>query len=742
MPQKPQIYSFRLLIVSVFVICCSCVLLNRLWILQITDSEELSKRGEEESMAKVRLAPMRGEIFDRKGIPLAENRLTFNLDLNLDDLQRDFARHHRRPMITFPPGKDGKVRPPEIDIVEIVKESLQPLLDSLGIEAAINDKEIVEHFRSEGDLPYHFLTDLPPNLVAQFKERNLGIIGVNLSPAPVRTYTYGALAAHIMGYIGRPVNDSDQADEEGVPYDMIGRHGLELFWDDQLQGQSGWLLNRVSPLGYLISEVGKPHPPQVGSSLYLTIDAQIQYIVEMALRKSGVGRAAAVVMDPRNGDVLALASIPSYDPNKFIPSISPSQWKGLNEDPTAPMFNRALHGLAPGSTYKIMVALAGLKSGRVTPDTQIDCPGAIQIGDHLFHNSDSKEAGYMALTHAIQVSSDVFFYQYGIKAGIDAIDDMGQRVGLGHRWNLLGDQDEDAGILPGPAWMKQQQIDLKKRHPEHRFEEHWSDAQTANTSIGQGYVLATPLQMATFLCSVANGGTVYQPRLYNRIVDETTGNFLPDNRIIPPATVYNHLDVKPSDLKAVQDGMLAVVEDGTGTLAHIPGFQIAGKTGTAQAKIRINGEVRRDLKGWFYCYGPFQSPRYVVCVMVEGVTWGGTSAAPIAKDIFQGLINWENGNPVQLTYLEPAVGNFNGVSVIESSTSAAAAPSHPAPLDTSNIPVAPSAAGDDDKPSPMGETNPNEANPIGDAPPANPKPASASTAHPATTTGSNSKHNR
>jgi penicillin-binding protein 2 len=401
----------------------------------------------------------------------------------------------------------------------------------------------------------------------------------------------------------------------------------------------------------------------MGSTLYLTIDARIQYIAETAMRHAGIGRGAVVVMDPRNGDVLALVSVPSYDPNKFIPKIQPKDWDALNQDPTAPMFNRALHAYAPGSTYKIMVALAGLKSGNVTVNTQFDCPGAIQIDDHLFHNSDSTDAGVMSLVHAICVSSDVFFYQYGIKAGIEAIDAMGKLAGFGHKWGLLGDADEAAGILPGPEWMKENEKWLIKTHNI----DHWSRAQTANTAIGQGFVQNTPLQMATFLCAVANGGTVYQPRLYSRVVDykgETKAE-------IPEGQVYSTLGVRPSDLKAVQEGMREVVSEGTATLAQVPGVQIAGKTGTAQAWTKVDGETRRDLKCWFYCYGPAGAndvPRYVTCVVVEGGTWGGTTTAPIAQEIMTRLFAMDNGATENIAFLQPAQGNFNGLGAVDTST--------------------------------------------------------------------------
>ncbi len=552
----------------------------------------------------------------------------------------------------------------DIDIVEIVRESIEPIKDQLGLNAPLNAHEIREHFRTDQDLPYHYMTDLDFTTVANFEERNAGVTGIRISQNPARQYTYGAFAAHILGYVGKPNNQDEHLAKDGItPYETIGRHGIEAVMDAQLQGEPGSVLQRVSSQGYYIEDKKLEstfQPPTMGSTLYLTIDARVQYIVETALRHAGVGRAAAVVMDPRNGDVLAMCSIPNYDPNKFIPKIQPKDWDALNQDPTAPMFNRALHAYAPGSTYKIMVALAGLKSGNVGVNTVFNCPGAIQIDDHLFHNSDSTDAGDMSLVHAICVSSDVFFYQWGMKAGIDCIDDMGKLVGFGQKWGLLGDADEDAGILPGPQWMKENEKWLEKTHNI----DHWSRAQTANTSIGQGFVLATPLQMATFLCSVANGGTVYRPRLYSRVVDykgETKAE-------IPEGQVFNYLGVKPSDLKAVQEGMREVVQEGTAQLAQVPGYQIAGKTGTAQAHIKVDGEVRKDLKCWFYCYGPFEAPRYVTCVVVEGGVWGGTTTAPIAQEIMSRLLAMDKGTPENLAYLQPATGNFNGLGAVDTDT--------------------------------------------------------------------------
>jgi penicillin-binding protein 2 len=673
--------GWRLGLLALLVCGAMAVLLTRLWNLQITNSGQAMERSEAQTTVKARIAPARGAICDRNGVDLADNRPSFDIDFYLDELERDYAKrnHGRVPRLQVAShpqiGADGTVtrdkwgnplmtKPySEVDIAEIVHESIQPISQTLGLNTPLNDKEIRKHFREEADLPYHYMTDLDFATVAQFAERNFGVAGIQIAQNPAREYPLGAFASHILGYVGRPVNQEDHVADDGTPYDTVGLHGIEAIMDDHLQGQPGYRVQRVSSQGYYEGQPLATNDPTMGNTVYLTIDSRVQYIAETAFRDSGWTRGAVVVMDPHNGDVLALASFPNYDPNTFIPKIKSADWDKLNNDPTTPLYNRALHTYEPGSTYKIMVALAGLKSGHVTADTEFDCPSAIQIDDHLFHNSDRAPGGTMSLVNAIKVSSDVFFYQYGIRAGIDAIDAMGARAGLGHKWGLLGDADEDAGVLPGPGWMKKPDVSkwLLRTHNINT----WTNAQTANTAIGQGYVLVTPLQMATFLCAVANGGTVYQPRLYSKVVDY-------QNNVIaePPAgVVYNTLDVKPAQLKAVQDGMYKVVEEEGGTgyaTARLPnGPNMGGKTGTAQAYKRVDGERKQDLKTWFYCYGPFENPRYVTCVLVEGGTWGATAAAPIASNIMKQLFAMDSGTIVNASFLQPVQGNFKGVSDVE-----------------------------------------------------------------------------
>jgi penicillin-binding protein 2 len=673
--------GWRLGLLVLLVCAAMTVLLTRLWNLQITNSGAAVERSEAQTTVKARLAPARGAICDRNGVDLADNRPSFDIDFYLDELERDYAKRNRGrvPHLQMPAhlqytpdGKriDDKYGNPiltkpyaEVDIAEIVKESIQPISQTLGLTVPLNEKELRKHFHEEADLPYHYMTDLDFATVAQFAERNFGIAGIQIAQNPARQYPLGAFASHILGYVGRPVNQEEHVADDGTPFDTVGLHGIEAIMDDHLQGEPGYKVRRVSSQGYYEGQPLATTDPTMGNTVYLTIDARVQYIAETAFRDSGWTRGAVVVMDPRNGDVLALASFPNYDPNTFIPRIKAGDWDKLNQDPTTPLYNRALHAYEPGSTYKIMVALAGLKSGHVTANTDFDCPSAIQIDDHLFHNSDRAPGGTMSLVNAIKVSSDVFFYQYGIRAGIDAIDAMGARAGFGHKWGLLGDADEDAGILPGPGWMKGPEVSkwLLRTHNINT----WTNAQTANTAIGQGYVLVTPLQLATFLCAVANGGTVYQPRLYSKVVDYQD-NVLAE----PPAgMIYSTINVKPAQLKAVQTGMYEVVEEpgGTGNLtAKLPnGPHLAGKTGTAQAYRRVDGVRKQDLKTWFYCYGPFEDPRYVVTVLVEGGTWGGTAAAPIASNIMKQLFAMDSGNIVNVSFLQPLQGNFKGVTDVE-----------------------------------------------------------------------------
>src|SRR5262249_14558978 len=331
--------------------------------------------------------------------------------------------------------------------------------------------------------------------------KDLGLPGVQVNVRPVRKYVYDAMAAHLLGYVGtaRDINKlPDIRDFNFYEPDIQGKTNREFYLDDALRGKPGKRILKKNAKNQLEGEkeVIQPTP---GANVYLTIDARIEYITERALR--AVSRAAAVVVDPNNGQILAMASVPSYDPNKFIPSISARDWAAIKDADADPLTNRAISSFAPGSTYKIATSLAGLTRGLAK--AQFTCTGGVTYGNTYMKcwiAAQGGAHGTQTLTEAIKNSCNAYFYQYGNAAGIDAIDKVGTTLGLGQPSGveLSG---EDPGLLPSPEW-------LRIIH-----NEKGSQGQTANTSIGQGYVLASPLQMAMIAATVANGGTVYKPNI-------------------------------------------------------------------------------------------------------------------------------------------------------------------------------------------------------------------------------------
>lgn len=635
-----SIPRFRLAVISLVFVAGSLTLLVRLWNVQVSQGKDYTAKLRDQTTVAVRLSPARGGIYDRNGVALAENRASFDIDFYLDELVRNYSREHRGklPRVEIQ-GKSGKVRR-EVDIVKIVSTYLEPVSRSLGFGIAIDEKALRRHYYQNPTIPFQYRSDIDFNTLAQFSERNLGVPGIQIAVRPVRHYNYGAMAAHILGYVGEP-DENTAAGIDGTLPELVGKHGLERVYDGQLQGVAGGRILQINYKGYIEKEEAF-NPPVTGKSLCLTIDARIQYIVEQVLRRQG--RAAAVVMDPNSGDILAMASVPSFDPNDFIPRIPLDKWKNLNSDMTAPLLNRALSSYVPGSTFKVVVSLAAFKTGKLTPNTQINCPPTITIGNHVFHNDDSVDRGDIGLHDALRNSVNTFYYQLGIRTGIRSIDDIAATLGLGQESELSLPEDE--GIIPGPDWLKQ-------LHPKER----WTDAYTANTSIGQGYVQVNPLQMAVVMSAVANGGTVYYPRLVSGVKDAEGNDVMK-----VPNRVRGQVDVPPADMAALHDALLAVVENGTATSVQLPFWKVAGKTGTAQAYRRLNGAVVRDLRTWFYCFAPYEKPRYVVCTMVEGGQWGGSTNGPLVHDILAAIHEMEEtGKDPSLTYLTPAVGNFSGV---------------------------------------------------------------------------------
>jgi penicillin-binding protein 2 len=450
----------------------------------------------------------------------------------------------------------------------------------------------------------------------------------------------------MLGYVGPPDETNKEEARKFTFYqgDVEGKSNIEKAMDDYLRGKPGIRYMKRNAKG-TIEGVLKEEPPQAGGNVVLTIDARIQMITEEALR--AVGRGAAVVVDPNTGDILAMASVPSFNPNTFIPSIKAKDWEALRANTANPLVNRAISAFPPGSTFKLVTALAGLRKGLAS--ARYNCGGGVGYGNHFFRCHIAERGGthgVIGLADALKVSCNSYFYQMGNAAGIQAIDETGKTLGLGQQTGIET-TSEQAGVLPSPDWMRV-----------HYPRERWTSAYTANVSIGQGYVLVSPLQLAMVYATIANGGVSYFPRLVKNVVDAEGKPILNDKgqpAIPQEPKVHGDLrfDFKQEQIALAKQGLWKVVNEagGTGGKARIEGVQVAGKTGSAQAMT----QGKSDTIAWFGCFAPADNAKYAVAVMVQGGKGGGAVAAPIAHRILERTLAMDAGKfEQQVAWLEPA----------------------------------------------------------------------------------------
>lgn len=632
----------------------------RLWYVQIARGAEYTAKIASGSRVNVRIPAVRGEILDRNGIPLVQNRVSVDVDFYLPDMVRAYRQQNGYvPQLEDSIRVHGMLRETKInDIEKIVRETVIPELERFSLAADYNSDKLKVHYKNNFEVPYNYRQDLDYESMAVFSERNLGLPGVKVTAKPVRQYVYGALGAHFLGYVGMP-NDLDKLPDikkfDFYDPDMEGKAQIELYLNEYLKGTPGVRMLQRNAKGVIEGETGITEPKQ-GANVYLTIDARIQYITEQALR--AVGRGAAVVVDPNNGDILAMASVPSYDPNRFIPAIAAKDWQELNKDETDPLLNRAISAYAPGSTYKIPIALAGLRKG--IGERSFHCSGGVTYGNKFMKCWIADKGGAhggLGLSGAIKVSCNAFFYQYGNAAGIDQIVAMGNFLGLGQKSGIPL-SGEAPGVLPGPEW-------LAAVNPQAR----WTSGLTANTSIGQGDVLASPLQMAMVTAAVANGGTCYSPRMVDKVVAQDGAVLLQEPSKVR-ANLIADASLTAEQIEKVRLGMKKVVNEGGGTAgkARIQGVEVAGKTGTAQ----FWRSGVKDNHTWFIAFAPYDAPKYAVCVIVQGAKSGGGVSAPIAAEILDKTFaldkppaEGEEKKPFELAWLDPAKGNFKFVESVD-----------------------------------------------------------------------------
>src|SRR6478672_466202 len=622
----------------------------RLWWIQVAHGQEWTSQIRGSSQATVRIPSVRGEIKDRNGLTLVQNRASYEVDFYLPEMVKGYRERFGSPPLAehraIISGMPKDVKEP--DIIKIVNDGIVPRLNDLDLARDYNASQLQRHYRNDTEVPYSYIKDIDFPTMAKFSEHDVGLPGVDIAIKPVRSYVYGALAAHILGYVGAPDDTNKDEAKKFTFYqgDVDGKSNIEKAMDDYLRGQPGVRYLRRNAKG-TIDGVLREDPPKQGANVFLTIDARIQAIADEALR--AVSRAGAVVVDPNNGNILAMASVPSFDPNAFIPSIKAKDWQALRKDEADPLVNRAISALPPGSTFKLITSFAGLRGTKNLANAKYGCGGGVSYGDHFFRCWVAEKHythGTIGLADALKVSCDSFFYQYGNAAGIQSIDAVGKLLGIGEESGLRL-SGEQTGNMPGPEWM---QI----HHPQER----WSQAQTANVSIGQGYTLVSPLQLAMAYVAAANGGTCYYPRLVDKVLDQNdtpvvdeqgkTVNFAPRIR----AELRNQ--VSPQDMELVRQGLWKVVNEdgGTGGRARLKDVVVAGKTGTAQATDR----GQEENVAWFTCFAPFDQPKYVVAVMVQGASGhGGEVAGPIADRILERSLALDEGKfDMPVAWLQPA----------------------------------------------------------------------------------------
>ena len=622
----------------------------RLWWIQVAHGQAWTAQIRGSSQATVRIPSVRGEIKDRNGVTLVQNRASYEVDFYLPEMVKGYRERFGSPPTTeyraTINGMPKDLREP--DIIKIVNNGIVPRLNDLDLARDYNAGRLQKHYRNDTEVPFSYVKDIDFPTLAKFSEHDVGLPGVELAIKPVRSYVYGALASHLLGYVGMP-DDIDKEEAKKFTFyqgDLEGKSNVEKIMDEYLRGKPGVRYLRRNAKG-TIEGVLREDPPEQGANVFLTLDARIQAITEEALR--AVPRAGAVVVDPNNGNILAMASVPSFDPNTFIPSIKAKDWTALQKDEGDPLVNRAISCLPPGSTFKLITSLAGLRGTKNLANARYSCGGGVSYGDHFFQcwiNEKHSTHGTIGLADAIKVSCDSYFYQYGNAASIQSIDHIGKMLGVGEEsgLQLTGEQ---TGNMPGPEWM---QI----HHPQER----WSQAQTANVSIGQGYTLVSPLQLAMAYVTIANGGTCYYPRLVDKVLKQDGSAVLDDqgNPAAPPPRVRSdlHQEISPDHIELVRKGLWKVVNEdgGTGGRARLKEWVVAGKTGTAQATVRGH----KDNCAWFACFAPFDHPKYVVAVMVQGSEGhGGSVAAPIADRILERSLALDEGKfDMQVAWLAPA----------------------------------------------------------------------------------------
>jgi penicillin-binding protein 2 len=603
MPDDRRSLTIRLSVLQYLVAVIFAGLAVCFWIFQIAQHQKFLETAENNRTRKLPLPAPRGVLLDRDGKVLVENHSTLNIALVREQTKN-------------------------------IPEVLRILAAATGVDEAQLRETVNRHRRDPIYRPIVLIENASLEQVIAFRARRLELPGVQ--EVPSRRYPASDMAAHVFGYVGEVTEPQLQrAEYQGVEQGaIVGQAGVELAYNKQLMGVDGNKTVVVNSVGREVDELDV-HQPTMGRPLQLTIDGDVQRAIEDGFIATGFN-GAAVVLDPRNGEVLGFSSRPAYDPNAFAAGIDRATWAALNTDDLRPLQNRALQGrYSPGSTFKMAVGLAGLEEGVITPDFHVHCGGGQTFYGRYFKCWKKGGHGSVDLRHAIEQSCDVYFYTVGNMLGVDRINKWATLFGLGVK-SGIDLPNELPGLVPSTEWKAKNTKEKK-----------WYAGETISVSIGQGQVSVTPISLAVYTATLANGGTRVTPHLVKAADD---GHGL---KPVPPPPPQSKVEVTSEKLQAIRDGMWLVVNGGSGTAtrAKIPGKDVCGKTGTAQV---ISNQGRTSARGttknlrdhgWFTFFAPRDNPEIAGVVFLEhGIH--SANAASVAKHILETYFAKKEGRPL------------------------------------------------------------------------------------------------
>ncbi|WP_193214888.1 peptidoglycan D,D-transpeptidase FtsI family protein [Luteolibacter marinus] len=650
-------YRLRVYLLTALVLFGFGALLTRLYDFQINKREFYKGQVPGNRQITVREPGIRGTIKDRNGIELARNRRNYEVSFNLEEIHSAYRlQRDQDPTVDVETSDKGMPRVgTETDIVAIVKERVISPLGKLGLLRDFNAEAMRVHYKTHGGLvPFTYTTDLDYDQFAKFAEHSLEIPGVYLNVRPQREYPYKALSCHTLGFLrqwSKGDIPEDAARKYGYQYvgDDRGVAGVEATLDDMLRGPEGWKQIVKSEKGKILGEVlVDAVDPGVGAEVTLTIDAEIQYLVSNALRRAGT--AAGVVMDVRTGEILAMASVPDYDPNDFIPSITQAKKDEYDHNPHHPLIDRSISTFSPGSTFKVPTAIVGAIRGFA--HRSYNCNGYVPYGNTKVRCWIAKKGGAhggLPLPKAIQVSCNPYFMQLANAIGPKDMADGFRMLGFGEKTGIPVPGEDGGTVIGSREW--------QRKNPNERP----TPVNMAFAAIGQGNSLASPLQLCAMVSCVANGGRYYRPRLVKRAVDRNGTPLIEDTPSLKVDLLKEGL--KPADLELIREGMrMAVnVPGGTASRVKVPGYVVAAKTGTAQAEQA--GSYQRH-NAWTMAFAPYDEPRYAVVVMVREGKSGGAVAGPLVHLILRGLLSRDEGMKLPLHPLDPVPGALEAIEEI------------------------------------------------------------------------------